>query len=408
MCYQNFSRVLPSNVKKCLVSNFKEKLTMMKVILTHVFDRKKVASKTRTGVVELRISSNKKRKYISTGIKLYPKEWSNGSVVGRKDWKELNDQLQNVKKKCSEIINRMIEEGNLDIDAVPRLLTASIVQQQTFIDYMKELSKTKFLKLAVGTQKRYKVFFKFMETWKGIVSFADVSERNIMKMDEYLAERGLKENSRYNYHKVLKSFVSRAVNDGLIKYNPYNNLNISRGEELGMTKYLTPEEFHRFEKCKIEDKCLARVRDLFVFQTYTAMGYSDLEAFDYRNCEKMGGQIVYRSSRVKTDQPFTVVLLKPAIQILKRYKNKLPIISNVKYNLYLKAAVKYAKINKPVSTHWARHTGATILLNEGNVPMHIVQHILGHATIRETEKTYAKVLDRSIVESMEAYSKKLG
>jgi integrase len=101
-----------------------------------------------------------------------------------------------------------------------------------------------------------------------------------------------------------------------------------------------------------------------------------------------------------------IVLLKPALEILKRYKNKLPIISNVKYNLYLKAAVKYAKIDKEVTTHWARHTGATLLLNEGNVPMHIVQHILGHATIRETERTYAKVLDRSIIESMVDYQRK--
>jgi integrase len=131
-----------------------------------------------------------------------------------------------------------------------------------------------------------------------------------------------------------------------------------------------------------------------------------LEEFDYKKCVKVDGQMVYKGRRVKTGQEFTTVLLRPALEILKRYKNKLPIISNVKYNLYLKAAVKYAKIDKPVSTHWARHTGATILLNEGNVPMHIVQHILGHATIRETERTYAKVLDRSIVESVSKYGKR--
>jgi integrase len=339
-------------------------------------------------------------------MKLFPKQWSNGSVVGREDWKELNDQLQNIKKKCSEIINQMIEDGNLDIDAVPRRLTDSIMQRQTFIEYAREVSKTKFLKLAEGTQKRYEVFFKFIEEWRGIVSFADVTERNIMKMDEYLAGRGLKESSRYNYHKALKSFVLRAVNDGLIKRNPYANLEIKRGEEVGMNRHLTPEEFHRFESCKIDDECLSRVRDLFVFQTYTAMGYADLEEFDYKKCTKCAGQVMYKGRRHKTGQDFTIVLLPAALAIIKKYKGRLPIISNVKYNLYLKAAVKYAKIDKQVTTHWAMHTGATILLNEGNIPMHIVQHVLGHATIRETERTYAKVLDRSIVESMSNYGKK--
>jgi integrase len=379
---------------------------MMKVILTYVFDRKKVASKVKAGVVELRISSEKKRKYISTGVKLHPKEWVNGSVVGRVDWKELNDQLQGIKKKCSEIINQMIEDGCFDIDAVPRLLQASIMQNQTLIDYMKEQSKTRFLNLAAGTKKRYMTFFKFMEEWKGIVSFADVTERNIMKMDECLVKRGLKESSRYNYHKILKSFIIRAVNDGLLKRNPYINLDIKKGVEAGVVKHLTPEEFHRFESCKIEDKCLARVRDLFVFQTYTALGYSDLEEFDYGKCTRYAGQVIYKGKRHKTGQDFTIVLLKPALAIIKKYNGKLPIISNVKYNLYLKAAVKYAKIDKPVTTHWARHTGATILLNEGKLPMHIVQHILGHATIRETERTYAKVLDKSIVESMANYQMK--
>jgi integrase len=379
---------------------------MMKVILTYVFDRKKVASKVKTGVVELRISSVKKRKYISTGVKLHPKEWVNGSVVGRVDWKELNDRLQSIKKKCSEIINQMIEEGCFDIDAVPRLLQASIMQNQTLIEYMKEQSKTRFLKLAAGTKKRYMTFFKFMEEWKGIVSFADVTERNIMKMDECLVKRGLKESSRYNYHKILKSFIIRAVNDGLLKRNPYINLDIKKGVEAGVVKHLTPEEFHRFESCKIEDKCLARVRDLFVFQTYTALGYSDLEEFDYNKCTRYAGQVIYKGKRHKTGQDFTIVLLKPALAIIKKYNGKLPIISNVKYNLYLKAAVKYAKIDKPVTTHWARHTGATMLVNEGQIPMHIVQHMLGHASIRETEKTYAKVLDRTIVETMANYQKK--
>jgi hypothetical protein len=43
------------------------------------------------------------------------------------------------------------------------------------------------------------------------------------------------------------------------------------------------------------------------------------------------------------------------------------------------------------------------MLNEGKMPMHVVQHILGHASIRETEKTYAKVLDETIVDAMVNY-----
>ena len=369
-----------------------------------IFDRKGQASKTKTGVVELKIYHNGVRKYISTGIKLLPKEWSNGSVVGRSDWKEINAQLQSLHKKCSEIIAQMMEEDSLDILAIPNILMDRMVVKSTFLDYAKDMAGLKMGDLREGTRRRYKVVFDFLEEWKGIVYFSDLTEQKIRRMDDYLEKRGLKESSRWNYHKVVKMFATQAFNDGLIKKNPYAKVKFKKGDDDGLTRFLTPAEFKRFETCVIPSEHLRRVRDLFVFQTYTMMGYSDLAAFDFKKCTKVNGQVVYKSTRVKTDQPFTIVLLKPALTILKRYKNKLPIISNVKYNDYLKSAVTYAKINKPVTTHWARHTGATMLVND-NIPMHIVQHMLGHSSIRETEKTYAKVLDRSIVDQMAKYSK---
>lgn len=377
----------------------------MMPILTFVYDRKCQASKDKKGTVELRITANKERKYISTGVKLLPKEWSNGSVIGRRDWKELNDQLQTFKRKCSEIITKMMDEDCLDLGAIPGILKGRMVQQETFISYAKGLAKLRERSLSAGTIKHYKTIFDFLDEWKGLTYFSDITERTILKMDDELAHRGLKESSRWNYHKIVKIFVQQAFDDGLIKQNPYKRAGIKRGTEDGLKRYLTPEEFHSFETCIIPLESLRKVRDVFVFQTYTCLGYSELAAFDYKKCVKVGGQTIYKGKRQKTGQEFTIVLLQPALEILKRYKNKLPIISNVKYNLFLKAAVRYANIDKPVSSHFARHTGATILLNEGNIPMHIVQHILGHATIRETERTYAKVLDKTIVDSMVGFQK---
>lgn len=373
--------------------------------LTFIYDRKGQATKSKAAVVELRITANKERKYISTGVKLLPKEWSNGSVVGRKDWKELNDQLQVLKKRCSEIVAKMMEEGCIDLNAIPGILKDGMMRRETFIGYAKELAERRYRRISEGTRSHYELMFRFLEEWKGIVYFSDVTERNIMRMDDALEAKGLKECSRWNYHKLVKSFVKQAVEDGLVKRNPYARLDISKGNEDGLKRFLSPEEFHRLEACEIPIERLRRVRDLFVFQTYTMMGYSDLAEFDYKRCVRIGGQVVYKGNRRKTGQEFTVVLMQPALAILGRYKNKLPIISNVKYNEYLKAAVTYAHIDKMVTTHWARHTGATMLLNEGNVPMHVVQHILGHASIRETERTYAKLLDETIVEAMANYQR---
>ena len=71
----------------------------------------------------------------------------------------------------------------------------------------------------------------------------------------------------------------------------------------------------------------------------------------------------------------------------------------MKYNEYLKVVAQCAGINKPLSTHWARHTGATILLNEG-VDLKIVSKICGHSSIRITEQIYAKLLDETVVDAI--------
>ena len=367
--------------------------------LTFVYDRKGQGTKNKAASVEMRINYQGKRKYISTGIMLFPKEWNNGMVVGRTDWREINEQLQTLMKKCTDIITQMMDDGSLDINAIPSILRNNMVQTQTFIEYSKSVAETRYKSISKGTKEHYLQFFRFMEEWKGIVYFSDVTEKNILKLDEELTKRGIKEASRWNYHRKMKTFILQAVDDNLIKKNPYTRLDIRKGNEDGLKRYLTPEEFERVEKAIMPNKSLERVRDLFVFQTYTMLSYSDLADFRWKKCTNMKGQIVYKATRQKTKQEFVVVLLDQAINILEKYRHELPIISNVKYNLYLKVVMQYAGVSKPVTTHWARHTGATLLLNKG-VSIHIIQHILGHSSIRETEKTYAKLLDETIVDQM--------
>lgn len=69
-----------------------------------------------------------------------------------------------------------------------------------------------------------------------------------------------------------------------------------------------------------------------------------------------------------------------------------------------KIIAQAAGIDKPVSTHWARHTGATMLLNEG-IDMQIVSKICGHSSIRMTEKIYAKLLDETVVNAIKKLDK---
>ena len=118
--------------------------------LTLIYDRKGQASKERPAVVELRISAGKVRKYISTGVKLLPKEWKNGSVTNREDMMPLNRQLQSLLKKCNEIITQMMEEDNVDLNAIPAILKDRLQQKQTFLEYAKARAEIKKRNLKIN------------------------------------------------------------------------------------------------------------------------------------------------------------------------------------------------------------------------------------------------------------------
>lgn len=376
--------------------------------LTYIYDRRHQATSSRPALIELRVTHDRKQIYINTGIKVLPKCWRNGVVAYTPEANNQNATLNMLMLKVRTITNDMLMDGTFHIDAIKPRLEHDTLQRQTFIDYGRERAAKRCGGNQESTLKRYFSFLDWLDEWGVIKLFTDITEQNITLMDEELAKSGMKTSSRYsNYHKYMKAIIKDAMADNLITCNPYAKLHIKKTDGDTVEKLLTPDEFRKIEKCTMPTESLTRVRDLFIFQTYTCLSYVDLAAFDYSKVRMIGSSQVYTGRRKKTGQEFSFVLLKPALNILKKYNYKLPVISNVKYDLYLKAVAAHAKIDKPVSSHWARHTGATLLLNSGMIPISVVSKILGHSTSKITEQVYAKLLDNTIVTAMQAYNKKL-
>ena len=105
--------------------------------------------------------------------------------------------------------------------------------------------------------------------------------------------------------------------------------------------------------------------------------------------------------RKKTGILSQVYLLPPALELIKKYKGGeklLPVNSNQRYNEYLKEIQELCGIKTKLSTHVARHTCSTMLLNK-KVPLEIVAKVLGHTEIRTTA-IYAKILDETVKDEM--------
>lgn len=133
---------------------------------------------------------------------------------------------------------------------------------------------------------------------------------------------------------------------------------------------------------------------------YTGISYADLAKFNFkRDVQKRGNKYVILDIRLKTEENYFIVLLSPAMEILKKYDYVLPIISNQQYNLRLKIVADYAGLDRNLTVHMSRHTFATMCLNNG-VKMENVSKMLGHTNVRTTQQ-YAKVLNAEVEKDFE-------
>lgn len=193
----------------------------------------------------------------------------------------------------------------------------------------------------------------------------------------------------------LKSFLVWAnghkygVNDEFITFKP----KLPKAHKA--VRYLTPEELDKIYTMRLTpDTALERVRDMFVFQCYTSLRYSDLRQLKHENLtyNKREGRYYIEVVTEKNDKKITFPLSKRATEIYLKYKeytyeNELvfPIISNQKYNSQLKELGKFAQLEgewtdtlyrlsnkvtikipkEDLTTHTARRTFIVTAFNEG-------------------------------------------
>ena len=76
-------------------------------------------------------------------------------------------------------------------------------------------------------------------------------------------------------------------------------------------------------------------------------------------------------------------------------------------NSYLKEIADVCGITKTLTFHIARHTFATTVTLNNDVPIESVSKMLGHKSIKITQH-YAKIMDKKVSADMQLLAVKLG
>ena len=376
------------------------------------------------GPLEVRVTVDRKPYYINTGIKVRKTEWKAGTIVNRPDADSLRTRLYILIKKIEAEINAAIEDGRtIDVADIKRRAWVLVADESStsFLEWCSD--QIDQLTHSGGTMQHYLTMLTRLNDFDTIRRWQDLTVENIYKWDAYLHKitkpqsdadikagkpaEPISDGSIYNYHKCLKALLNRAVLFDRLRQNPYDRLKgkFKRGERERID-FLTDEEMAAFESLHpIAGSKMAMARDLFVFQMFTGLAYSDAQNFDIGDYKLIDGVWKNTGERIKTGVAYTSQLLPPVVEILERYNWQVPHLDNADYNRCLKALGMACGIERPLHSHMARHTFATWMLRHG-VPIEHVSKMLGHTNITQTQR-YAKIVAADIHDDFERIADEL-
>ena len=379
--------------------------------------------------IYLRITLNGQRAEVSIRRRINPVSWDARSQrpKGKSEkMRLLNNYMDELENKLNRYYNLAIQENqNITANYLKNILSGNDKNTKMLIlvfeEYLKLLEREKGRKYTPKTVARYehglnhlKKYLK-MEYGQEDIEFGKLNIQFIRKFDVYLQiENDYHPNTVIKYLKILKSVINAAISFGYMDRNPFQGY--STTYRASHRKYLSKYELNAIETKMLTNERLERVRDVFIFICYTGISYFDLINLTTNNIAKgIDGKNWLNYERQKTKIWTKMPLLPPAQRIIDKYKenpeciadNKLfPVISNQKFNEYLKEIAIICEIDKPVTAHIGRHTFATTITLSNGVPIETVQKMLAHSNLATTQ-IYSKVVDTKISEDMERLSKRI-
>ena len=376
-----------------------------------------------------RITIEGDRDEISTGKLVKEEDWDNESKQVRKtdpNYREVNSKLLQIKAVLDrhftilqaqhEFISPLMLKNvynNLPLHhpkgqprpkfkETPTLLMAA---DQVIANFEKMVEKK--LRSPQSLRQWRSTRNKIADFIKSEYRMTDLKLENIQssfatKFYNYLTierEKVLQEASAKKQVKNTKTILNYAQDENWITNNP-----IERFRCGGDETEILPLEIYEVDtiwRKNISIPRLHEVRDAFVFQCFTGLAYQDIFALSPDHIIRVGvtNERWLVKERGKTKVTEMVPILPIVEELIEKYKNHpyclqhnkiIPINSNYRYNVYLKELADICGIGRSLNTHLARHTFADIMLNIFGFSLEEVSKMLGHRSIRTTQR-YVKV-----------------
>lgn len=346
--------------------------------------------------------------YKSLKIKIDPANWSGEKVINHPNALRYNSIISAEKNKLDKIIS--IAEINSTKLNIKEILGSKKIfdENSLFVDYANLHLKNRTIE--IDTFRRYKKAFYYLELFNKNTRLKDFTPEFVLQFQKFLIETPFNKGETFKTNYVLKvlacvrTFVKIAFNDGILKKYAFGLVTLKSKEET-YREHLNLDIVEQIRSVNLmRYPGVNHARKLFLFQCNTGMAYADV--MKLKKTDLVDGRL-NQIKRKKSKVMNTILLTDEALQIADELKTDSEFlfkrISNKTYNLHLKTLAKLANIDVNLTTHVARHTFATIMLNKG-VPLKALSALLSHKRISTTE-IYAKIVDKTKDEAIRILEK---
>lgn len=363
---------------------------------------KKKINKKGESPIYCRITVKGKRSEISTGVFTSLNKWDNGKIKGSETQ---NSLLEKILSGINEIKNKFVF-NNLEFTAeiikqaylYKSPILPCITVQQLFDEFFESEKKriNKQSETLTYYKRRIKPFLAFLAEKKSKgIAITEIKPRLADELTDWLL---ITKNYNPNYAlkiiQISKMMFQFALKKQYVTMNPFGFVKI-KGKQKPLI-VLTKEELNSIMNHKFAIARLQQVADLFLLQCFTGMAYVDLMNFNKKTHLQNGFICI---NRQKSETESLIPVLPQTRSLFEKYGYEIPVISNQKYNSYIKEVAEIVGIEKPLTTHVGRKTCGSILLNEG-VSIEVVSRILGHRDTKITQHIYARVNELRITREM--------
>ena len=274
--------------------------------------------------LKLRITQNRKRRYINLGISVKFDDWDFTKNRPKPNCPDREHIEQIISDKISEYRSKVLELKSTKKEFTPSTLIAKVEQRikavtvgELFGEHTKSLKAQKHTGYAMTFIELQNSLTKFNGHLD--IYFSDIDITWLKRYETWLRSNGLAENTIGKRFRTLRAIYNLAVEQHLVKaeYYPFKAYKISKLHKATAKRAIDKEYLNKVTAYKSDHAYTSLAIDLFTF-SYLTGGINFVDMAYMKADNLIDGRLIY--NRKKTGKLIRLPLQPKAVEIIERHR----------------------------------------------------------------------------------------